>query len=230
LLNEIIREQGITAGKIQQVIKEIDKIDKLPEKQLQTNLKKYGAEKILSIFKKPKRYFEKFISYKEIQQLEKYCKLYGVKIEFLPSLARGLSYYTGNVFEIKTNNLKETIAAGGTYLIDSLQCTGISLGLERVASLVKMKVAGEKILIVSIGQDEKAIKLAEKLRDEKIAVQIWSEKGISKALEYANSLQIPYVIFFGEEEFKLKKFKLRNMSSGKEKMLSETELIKELKG
>jgi histidyl-tRNA synthetase len=72
--------------------------------------------------------------------------------------------------------------------------------------------------------------LAEKLRDEKIAVQIWSEKGISKALEYANSLQIPYVIFFGEEEFKLKKFKLRNMSSGKEKMLSETELIKELKG
>ena len=52
---------------------------------------------------------------------------------------------------------------------------------------------------------------------------------ISKALEYANSRGIPYAVFVGEEEVKKKKFKLRDMKTGKEKMLSEKGIIEELK-
>ena len=51
----------------------------------------------------------------------------------------------------------------------------------------------------------------------------------SKALEYANSYNITYVIFVGEEEIKAKKFKLKNMSSGKEEMLKKEELMKRLR-
>ena len=228
LLNEILEEQKIALKDKANAIREIDKLDKLPEKEIKENLKKYKAEKILEIFKKPEKYFEKYKAYEEIKELKKYCGIYKVKGNFQPSLARGLSYYNGNVFEIKTNEFKETIAAGGSYLVNNLQSTGISFGLDRITNLEKIKLEEKKILLISIGQDEKSIEIAEKLRDKNISVQIWSEKGISKALEYANSLKIPYVIFLGEEEIKKKKLKLRDMKTGKEQLLNEKKLVEKL--
>ncbi|GAF75020.1 unnamed protein product, partial [marine sediment metagenome] len=53
--------------------------------------------------------------------------------------------------------------------------------------------------------------------------------GISKNLDYANSLKIPFVIFLGKKELKAKKFKLRDMKTGKEKLMTEKSLVKELK-
>jgi histidyl-tRNA synthetase len=84
-----------------------------------------------------------------------------------------------------------------------------------------------KVLIISINQDKAAIQLAKKLRKEDISCIIQSTK-ISKAMEYANSNQIPFVIFIGEEEIKFKKFKLRNMQTGEEKSLNESQLEKAL--
>ena len=84
-----------------------------------------------------------------------------------------------------------------------------------------------KILIISISQDKKAIEISEKLRKGKIPCIIFYNK-ISKALDFANSYQIPFVVFIGDEEVKKKKFKLKNMNSGKEKLIGEKELIKEL--
>jgi len=226
LLNEILEKEGI--GSKERVIREVDKLDKLPEKQVRANLRKYKAEKILTIFKKPESFFKKYSSYKEIEELKKWCKLFGVEIRFQPSLARGLSYYNGSVFEIKTKGMKETICGGGSYLVKGIQATGISFGLERLSNLAKIKVEEKRVLILSIGQDEKAIRLAEKLRDKEIEVSLWLKKGISKALEYSNSYKIPYVIFIGEEEVKKDRYKLRDMKTGKELMISEKELVKKL--
>jgi histidyl-tRNA synthetase len=117
LLNEILEEQKIKDKEA--VIREIDKLDKLPESEVKKNLKKYKAQNLLSIFKKPESYFKKYKSYSEIQELKKYCKLYKTNIKFQPSLARGLSYYNSSVFEIKSN-IKESIAAGGSYRINNL--------------------------------------------------------------------------------------------------------------
>jgi len=224
LLNEILQEQGI--AKKESVIRELDKLDKLPTSEIKNNLKKYKADKILDIFKKSESFFKKFKAYSEIEELKKYCKLYGVKIKFQPSLARGLSYYNGNIFEIKTENkeIKETIAAGGSYLVNGISATGISFGLERLTILAKIKTEDKKTLIISIAQDNKAIKLAENLRKEGIAIELWTEKGISKALNYANSKKISYVIFLGKEEVSKKKIKLRDMKSGKEKLIEEKEI------
>jgi len=224
LLNEILDEEGIENK--EQVIREIDKLDKLPEKQVRTNLKKYKAEKILGIFKRPKTYFEKYKAYYEIKELEKWCRLYNIKVKFQPSLARGLSYYNGSVFEIKTKEMKETICAGGSYLISGIQATGISFGVERLSKLAKIKVDEKGILVLSIGQDENAVKLAETLRDRGIEVSLWLKKGISKALEYANSKKIPYVIFIGKEEIRKGKVKLRDMKSGKEILIERKKLVK----
>lgn len=153
--------------------------------------------------------------------------MYDISVNFQPSLARGLSYYNGSVFEVKTAGMKETIAGGGSYIINGIQSTGISLGIERLSQLAKIKLENERILIISIKQDKKAIQLAEKLRKLERSVVIMDK--ISKALEYANSRGIPYAVFVGEEEVKKKKFKLRDMKTGKEKMLSEKGIIEELK-
>ncbi len=222
LLNEILNELKIEDKIKDQVIREIDKLDKLPEKDILENLKKYNAEKALNIFKKPEIYFEKYPSYNEIKELKKLCSLYKLNLNFIPSLARGLSYYNGLVFEIK-GELKETLTAGGSYLINGIQSTGISFGLDRLELIAKIKEEKQKFLIISLNQDKKAIEIADKLRSQNIATSIMYGKP-GKALDYANSYGIKYVIFIGDEEAKKKKLKIKDMATGKEKFVSEKDL------
>ncbi|MEK6898443.1 MAG: ATP phosphoribosyltransferase regulatory subunit [Nanoarchaeota archaeon] len=217
LLNEILDDLKIQKNK-EQVLREIDKFDKLSENEIRANLKKLNAEKIIDALKQGEDYFNKFESYKEIISLMDYCRIYGVKILFSPTIVRGLSYYNGTVFEIKVKNVRETIVAGGSYLVNGVQCTGISFGLERLLILAKIKIVKEKYLIVSLGEDREAIKLAQKLRSKNKIVSIYYGKP-SKALEYANAYKIEKVIFVGEKEVKAKKFKVKDMKSGKEIVL-----------
>ena len=225
LLNEILDEQKIS--KKEEVIKEIDKLDKLSELEVIKNLKKYKAEKVLSIFKKPEKYFEKYKFYSKIQELKRYCKNYEVDVKFQSSLARGLSYYNGTIFEIKSD-IKETIAAGGSYLVNGIQSTGISFGLDRLEMLAKIDLGKNQTLVISFNQDKKAVQLAEKIRKLKVPCSVMYGKP-GKALEYANSYKIPFVVFIGKEEVKKGKMKLRNMKTGKEKLVSEKLLFKSIK-
>jgi len=216
LLNEILDEQGIK--KKAEVIRQIDKFDKLSEKEVLQNLKKFGAESVLKIIRKNEKYFEKYKSYGEIKELKKYCRIYGIKIKFSPSLARGLSYYNGTIFEVKTREMKETILGGGSFMFNGVQATGFGTGLERLSALAKINFEKEKYLVISLNKDKEAIELAEKLREKGKSVIIYYGKP-SRALDYANSKKIEKVIFVGEKEIKEKKFKIKDMKSGKEKYL-----------
>src|SRR3989338_5632255 len=180
LLNEILDKEKIKQEQKAEVIRELDKLDKLNEKEVRENLKKYKAEKVLDIFNKKEKDFEKYASYAEIAELKKECGELGIEINFMPFLARGLSYYNGSIFEVKTEpgeikktsgflndsksegfvNMKETIAGGGSYLVNGIQSTGISFGLDRLEMLAKLKETNNKTLIISIAQDEKARELA----------------------------------------------------------------------
>ena len=225
MLIEILESEKIKDKEA--VLREIDKLDKLPEQDVKANLKKLGAEKIIELFKKPESYFKKFRSYEEIAELERYCDFYNVRAKFQPSLARGLGYYTGSIFEIKAKEMDETILAGGTYAVNGIQASGISFGLDRISKLADVKIKERRIIIASINKDREAVKLASRLRGWGISVvQMYK---VTNALEYANSLNIPYVVFLGENEVKARKFKLRDMKTGKEKMLSEAGLLEELK-
>jgi histidyl-tRNA synthetase len=219
LLNEILDKEGIKEKT--QVIKEIDKLDKLSEKEIRENLRKVNAESLLDIFNRPEKYFEIYPAYSEIKELKQELENYGIinEIKFLPSLARGLSYYNGNVFEVKTDKLKETITAGGSYMFNGIQCTGISFGLDRLAILSNIKDSKTSILIVSLNEDKQSIKIAKQLRERGNSVSIFYGKP-SKALEYANSYNITQVIFVGAEEVKKKQFKVKDMITGKEKTLT----------
>lgn len=228
LLNSVIKSLGIDNQEF--VLRQIDKIDKQGEDYVKSELAKFiDKETIVKLFKLlgKKTNLRKFEGYKELAELIKLCKIYDVKITFNPFLARGLSYYNGIVFEVKTKEMKESICGGGSYLINNIQSTGISFGLERLSQLAKVKENEKKVLIISISEDKKAINLAEKMRKTGIKVII-SDK-ISKGLDYANSYSIPYVIFIGSEEVKKKKLKIRDMKTGKEEMLREKELITKLR-
>jgi len=165
--------------------------------------------------KKGESYFKKFPAYKEILELIAYCLYYRVKVSFSPTVIRGLSYYNGNVFEVKAKGIRETILGGGSYKINGIQSTGISFGLERLSTLSKLKKTEKRILVLSINEDKKAIELAQKLRKSgKNVIILFGNP--SKALNYANSKGINEVIFVGKEEVKKKKYKIKNMITGKE--------------
>jgi len=237
LLNSIISSLGIENKEF--AIREIDKIDKLGEDEVKKNLNKFIDKptiiKLLSLFRKPLSYFasQKLQGSEELRELEKLCKIYGINLKFSAKLARGLSYYTGNVFEIASRDSKGSLAGGGRYDEKikigerKIPAVGIGLGFDRICELAKIKPEKIKCLIISIQQDEKAIKLVENLRKKDISCFVMYQ--ISKALDYANALGIPYVIFIGKEEVKKKKIKLRDMKSGEEKMLGEKELVEKLK-
>lgn len=216
LLNEILDSLNIKDNK-ENVIREIDKLDKLTEKEIRDNLKKYNAEKALNLFKNPEKFFEKYNAYKEIKELKKYCNLYNIKVQFLPSLARGLSYYTGTVFEIKTKKFKETICAGGSYLVNNIQSTGTTFGIDRLSSIAKIDIPRINYLVISLDKDKEAINIVNKLRENNSVIIMFNK--LTKAFEYADKMNIEKVIIVGEKELKEKKVLVRDMKSGKEQKI-----------
>ena len=239
LLNAIIESVEIKANK--QVLCELDKLSKVGEDQVKANLRKYAdPNKILTLFKlllKDISFFKEnaFDGAEELEELQKEASRYGVKIKINPFMIRGLGYYTGNIFEVIGPD-KNTVAGGGRYdklvgkyLGRDIPAVGISFGLERISQLAK-KIPRNipKVLVISINKDNESFLLLKKLRKSGISSLMFSEKP-TKALEYANSTAIPYVIFLGEDEVSKRKFKLRNMQSGEEKSLSEKQLLIALK-
>jgi histidyl-tRNA synthetase len=211
--------EGVKSKNFEQVLREVDKYDKSSEKEIRKNLSKYGAEKLLDDIKQGALFFKQFDSYKRVIQLIDYCRAYGVKAEFSPTVVRGLSYYNGSVFEVKAQGIKETIVAGGSYNFSNVQCTGISFGLERLSEIAKIKKEKEKTLIISLEQDRKAINISRKLREKGEISNIYYGKP-SKALEYANSYGYEKVIFIGDKEVEKGKYKLKDMNTGKERFVA----------
>ncbi len=225
LINEILVSENVEERKQTQVIRELDKLDKLSKKEVADNLKKIGEERILKIFDSEEKNFEKYSFYKEIKKLKKLCKFYNIEIIFKPTLSRGLSYYTGTIFEIWGDDLNVSLSGGGSYLVGDAQATGISFGFEPISMLSTIKGDRTDILILSLGEDEAAIILAENLRARNITVNLIINKSIGKGLEYANIKEVKRVIFVGKNEIEEKKFRVKDMESGNEKMLSLDEIL-----
>lgn len=235
LMNAIIESCQMSNPK--GVMKELDKMDKIGEDMVKTNLKKYAdANQIITLFKLMEKDITFFVENafdgaKEIFELMKKCRKYNLEIKFAPNMIRGFGYYTGNIFEVKVPG-KSTIAAGGRYdktvgkfLDKEIPAVGISFGLERVSELASVNIESTKLTVISIKQDNESEKLVRRLRKEGISC-ILGKDGVGKALEYSNSYSIPFVLFVGEDELKKGKFKLRNMKSGEEKFITEKQLVK----
>lgn len=235
LVNSILQKLQIKDG--ENVLRELDKLDKVGEVEVKKSLEKYADKnKIDKLFKtlnnKISFFLEKkFEGAQETAELLRICKSYKVKAEFSPFMMRGLAYYTGSVFEGYAPEIKGSLFAGGRYdnsvgryIGRQIPAVGISFG--RLLDYPKIKAELARCIIISIGQDSAAIKTAKTLRENNISC--FAMDKVSKALEYANYYQIPFVIFVGQQEVKAKKIKLRDMKSGEEKFLSVVNAIKKL--
>lgn len=236
LMNAIL--DSIQISNKNAVFRELDKFDKIGEDALKSNLKKYAdSNQILTLFKlleKDIDFFTKniFDGSEEIMRLITLARRYGFGVEFNPFLVRGLSYYTGNIFEVKSEN--RSIGGGGRYdktvgkfSGKEIPAIGISFGIERLMESTKVSPDYTKAIVISLNQETESLKLAQKMRKAGITTILTKDK-IGKALEYADHYNIENAIFVGQDEIKKRKFKLRNMKSGKEELLSEKQLLESL--
>lgn len=216
LLNEIMVDLKIEEKNREQVVREIDKLDKLSRKDVADSLKGLGAEKMLDVIDGD---LSKYKFYGEVKELIRYCKMFGVDVKFSPTLARGLAYYNGTVFEVKTKGMKETICGGGAYLTEGVQCFGFAFGLDRLATLSEIEGDYADFLVLSLGQDEKAVELASGLRGNGFSVNLLMDKSVGKGMEYANAKGVGKVVVVGEAEVKAGEFKFKDMKTGAEEVL-----------
>lgn len=173
----------------------------------------------------------------ELEEVASNIKLFGVPTENYKidlTIARGLDYYTGTVYETFLNQYRQlgSVCSGGRY--DNLSSyytdkkmpgVGISIGLTRLFfQLTDNKIieAGNrsisKVMIVSMVEDfSKSIEIATILRNNGINTQIYTDNAkIKNQFKYASRLNIPYVIVIGEDEIKNNTIALKNMETGEQ--------------
>ena len=186
----------------------------------------------------------------ELTEVVKNIRLFGVpdsnfKVDL--TIARGLDYYTGTVYETFLNDYREigSICSGGRY--DNLAefytdrkmpGVGVSIGLTRLFSkLSELNIIKEnqnsisKVLVVSmVENNDRAIEVGSILRNNGINTDVYLEnKKIKAKFKYANKLNVPYVAIIGEEEEKNGTVSLKNMETGEQEELSIDRLIELVK-
>ena len=168
------------------------------------------------------------------------------ELAFDPTLARGLSYYTGCIFEVKAKDAQMgSIGGGGRYDnltgnfgLPNVSGVGISFGAERIFDVMEElklfpeKVAGgiEALFIAFDGPTHRyAFECVSKLRAAGIACDLYPEPAkIKKQMDYANKRGVPYVVLIGETEMASGKLTLKNMVSGEQEQLSVEEIAGKL--
>lgn len=247
------------------VIRIIDKIEKIGEENVKLELKDLGLddqsiESIIKFLKISGSNAEKIKALKdlnidnetflegldEIEKVFAYLKLFNVpeaNIEFDLTIARGLDYYTGTVYETKLNDHPEigSICSGGRfdnlashYTKQSLPGVGISIGLTRLfyqlqeAGIIKTEknILTDLLIIPFDGFEANAIELLSALRKEGVTGFINAEAGkLGKKMKYADDLNIKYTVLIGQDEVDEGKYMLRNMETGDQEKLSADEII-----
>ncbi|HET7287164.1 MAG TPA: His/Gly/Thr/Pro-type tRNA ligase C-terminal domain-containing protein, partial [Pyrinomonadaceae bacterium] len=186
----------------------------------------------------------------ELQSILNFTDAMGLseRIKIDPSLARGLSYYTGAIMEINVKDLAGSLGGGGRYdnlvgmfLGQDIPACGFSLGLERILVVMSERemfpasVGGSpaEVMVTIWNEDSVAesIKLAQELRAAGLRVDLYPEADkLGKQLKYASSLGVPFVAVLGEEEQAKGQVALKDMRSGEQRAVARTELAQVIKG
>lgn len=268
ILNGLFEALGLNDKSVD-ILRIIDKIDKIGKENVVKEIKDLGVEQdkidtIMNFISITGNVEETISSLKnlnidnelfnlgvnELEVVASNINLFGVPTENYKidlTIARGLDYYTGTVYETFLNKYRQlgSVCSGGRY--DNLSSyytdkkmpgVGISIGLTRLFfQLTDNKIieAGNrsisKVMIISMVDDfNKSIEVATELRKNGINTQIYTDKAkIKKQFNYANRLGIPYVIVIGEDEINNNVVSLKNMINGEQKTVTLEDAIKIIK-
>ena len=169
------------------------------------------------------------------------------EIELDLTLARGLNYYTGAIFEVKALDVQiGSITGGGRYDnltgifgMPGLSGVGISFGADRIFDVLnqldlypKEAVNATQLLFVNFGQAETdfCLPILAKVRAAGISAEIYPDSAkMKKQMSYANAKQIPFVAIVGESEMAEGKVNLKNMTTGEQQMLTPDQLVEAIR-
>lgn len=250
ILDDIMKKIGVQDGT--DIVLILDKLKKVGEQEVNKELQQKGLDDkkinyLLRLMSLKGTNKQKIVELrkelgdsdglKEIEEITKYNN----EFTFDVSLARGLTYYTGTIYEVylKNNPIKSSVASGGRYdkmvgeFLGTKQeypAVGISFGLSVICDAIKKENKKTNTQVYVIPIKVNCTEIIRKLRDSEINTDLdYSDKGVSRNLDYASKLGIPYTLIIGEKEVKSKKFTLRDMKTGKERKLALTQIIKLLK-
>ena len=255
ILNGLYESIGQKDNSVE-IMRIIDKIDKIGVQAVEEELKKLGIsedviDKIISFIKIDGSSDEKIDKLetlkidnevyrqgvRELKDVVKYVRMFGIPENNFTvdlTIARGLDYYTGTVYETFLNDYRElgSVCSGGryenlaeNYTDKKLPGVGVSIGLTRLfyklneLNIIKAdKKSISDILIIPMTENlQVPIKLATELRKLKVNTEIYlNNKKIKAKMKYANKLEIPYVIVIGDDEISSGKIKVKNMETGEE--------------
>ncbi len=163
-------------------------------------------------------------------------------VAYAPVLARGLSYYTGPVFEVVHGGLDATIAAGGRYdgLVGmfsgtDIPATGGSLGIERILLLLADQYqpsAGPQVLVTVMGEDGAAdsLAVAGRLRAGGVATDLWVGGGkLGKQLKHADRRGAAYAVIRGSDERAAGTVAVKHLATGEQTTIDESDLVAHLR-
>ncbi|MGD9589317.1 MAG: histidine--tRNA ligase [Pyrinomonadaceae bacterium] len=268
VLADILDTAGVPADRHADALVAIDKLDKIGPDGVKGELGSRGipdsaSEMLLSIFQQTQEIVDEgknvnrtivsnlinIVSNEVLTDIGHILKYAGdCSIQLDPSLARGLSYYTGAIFEINVPDLAGSLGGGGRYdgLIgmfgkEQIPACGFSLGLERI--LVVMEERGmfppeiaestPADVMVTIWSEEtigESLKLASELRSHGLRVTVYPEPDkLGKQMKYADQIKVPYVCVLGENEIAEGKVTLKNMKTGEQESLRINDVQAKLK-
>lgn len=159
------------------------------------------------------------------------------------TLARGLDYYTGTIFEAKALDVEMGSIGGGgryddltgTFGLKGMSGVGVSFGLDRICDVMESlhlfetlnSDAPVKALFINFGDESEfyALQCLQRLRQVGIAAEIYPEKAkLDKQMKFANAKNVPYVVFTGQEEMNSQTVKVKNMATGEQFTLPAADL------
>jgi len=255
LMSGLILLAGIDEDKIDSVIGVIDKKEKVSSNDLvlmlkDLQIKNDSINKLLDLFNMPFDEYQNiknensFLSegFEEITEINNYLSDLGIIDDciFTPTLARGLSIYTGIVFEFydKKQRLTCAIGAGGRYnkIITNFMnngmeypSVGLSFGLEPIFVILKEELKKSSLVdiyMVPLDTNSETLKLASIFREKGKNVLIeMNKRKVGKCFEYAEREGIRYVMIVGENEISSGKYKIKDMIKKEEQTLSVDEII-----
>ena len=243
----------------------LDKLDKIGKEGvikelLEKNISQKSIDKLEFLFEQTddsmenllllkEKFVEDDLGFKGVEELEfvfNKCLDLGISLENLKfdiTLARGLDYYTGAIFEVKADEVAMgSIGGGGRYDnltevfgVKNIPGIGISFGLDRIylvmeeLGLFPQSIENSvKYLFANYGEREslEALKVIFQLRKNGISAELYPESAkLKKQFTYAEKKGIPNLVFFGEQEISENKITIKNLESGEQKTLSLKEFL-----
>lgn len=180
-----------------------------------------------------------------IEEIETVYRQSGINnLQFDFTLARGLNYYTGVIFEVKANNVQMgSIGGGGRYDdltglfgVPNIPGVGISFGVDRIYDVMEELQlfpasvhTGTKVLFFNLGvaESKKAFELMQTLRSKGVAAELYHENSkFDKQFKYAEKKQIPFIVIIGTKELENNSCNIKELATGVQETASFDELLK----